>query len=316
MFAGVDIKLKLKNAIFIVLFILCFFPFVNSSTALLIGFLTTMLMKENPFGELSNLWSNYLLKASVIGLGFGINMEVLLTAGKSNFGTTSFFVFGAFGLGIFLGKIFKVEKITSILISSATAICGGSAIAAVGSVLKANPSQLSITTGVVFVLNAVALLIFPVLGSFFDLTQEQFGTWAAIAIHDTSSVVGSASKYGNEALKIASITKMLRILWIIPLSLILVFSFKENRESFKIPLFIIGFIAVSISHNIFHGFETAYELLYKMAKQGLVACLFLIGSNISIASVRNLGGKVFFQAVLLWICISIISLIYIQMFKI
>lgn len=304
-----------KKIFYLILIVICGFPFVSSSTALLFGFLTTVLMGENPFKNQSNIWSNYLLKASVIGLGFGINIQVLLTAGKENIGTTSLFVFGVLVLGLALGKILKVERITSVLISVATAICGGSAIVAVGSVLNANSNQISMTTGVVFLLNALALFIFPSLGYHFELSQEQFGTWAAIAIHDTSSVVGAASKFGNDALNIASITKMLRILWIIPLSLVLVFSFRENKETFKIPLFIIGFVAVSCIHSLINGYDEIYDFLYKMAKQGLVMSLFIIGSNLTVQSLKKVGGKVFLHAIILWITVCVISLIYILGFK-
>jgi uncharacterized integral membrane protein (TIGR00698 family) len=292
---------------------LCGFPAVSASSALALGFLFSILW-GNPIEEYSGKLGGYLLKTSVIGLGFGINIQVLLNAGKDNIGITTIFVLGVLGMGLLLGRTFKIEKITAILISVGTAICGGSAIAAVGSILKANANQLSIATGTVFLLNAVALFIFPAMGNYFELSQEQFGAWCAIAIHDTSSVVGAASKFGDEALQIASVTKMLRILWIIPVSLILVFGFKENRESFKIPMFIVGFLIVSCIHSFVNGFDSVYEILYKIAKQGLVMSLFIIGSNISIDSIKKVGGKIFLQAILLWILVSVISLVFIKCF--
>lgn len=303
-----------KTILYIFLAALCGFPFINASTALGLGFLFSVLL-GNPVSAYSGQLGGYLLKLSVIGLGFGINIQVLLSAGQENIGITAIFVVGVLGAGLLLGQLLHIERITATLISVGTAICGGSAIAAVGSILKANPNQLSITTGAVFLLNAVALFIFPALGHFFGLSQQQFGAWAAIAIHDTSSVVGAASKFGDEALQVASITKMLRILWIIPVSLLLFFGFKENRESFKIPLFIVGFLVVCCIHSFVGGFEAEYKLFYQMAKQGLVVSLFIIGSNISLTTLKNVGGKIFLQAVVLWIFVSVISLIFVKYFS-
>jgi uncharacterized integral membrane protein (TIGR00698 family) len=302
-----------KMVLFIVLAILCGFPFINASIALAAGFLFSIVI-QNPFKENAGAAGGKLLKASVIGLGFGINLQALLGTGKDSVVITTLFVLGALAVGLLVGWFFKVEKITSILISVGTAICGGSAIAAVGSILKANSNELSIATSVVFLLNALALFIFPSLGNYFQLSQEQFGTWAAIAIHDTSSVVGASTKYGDTALKIASVTKMLRIIWIIPVSLILVFGLNENRESFKIPLFIIGFLIASFIHSFVKGFDVHFYLLYRIAKQGLVISLFIIGSSISLETIKTVGRKVFLHAVFLWIIVSIASLLYIKHF--
>ncbi|MFN8357454.1 MAG: putative sulfate exporter family transporter [Spirosomataceae bacterium] len=303
----------LKIVLYFLGLVLCCFSFVSSSLALLLGFVLNILV-ENPLNKWAGSLSNYLLKVSVMGLGFGIDIQVLLNTGRDNIFITTAFVVGTLVVGLWIGKLLQMERITTILISVGTAICGGSAIAAVGSILKANASQLSVATGTVFLLNAFALFIFPVLGHYFDLSQEQFGAWAAIAIHDTSSVVGAASKYGENALHIASVTKMLRILWIIPVSLLLVFGFRENRESFKIPMFIIGFLVASLLHSFFNEFATVYQILYKIAKQGLVLSLFVIGSTISTESIQKIGSKTLLQAVLLWVLVCIISLLYTNYF--
>jgi uncharacterized integral membrane protein (TIGR00698 family) len=246
-----------------------------------------------------------------VGLGFGINSHVLVEAGKNSVGVTTFFVFFVLSFGFLLGKLLKIDKVITLLISVGTAICGGSAIAAVSSVVKANPSQISIATATVFLLNAIALFIFPAIGHFAGLSQLQFGTWAAIAIHDTSSVVGAATKYGSEALEIASITKMLRILWIIPVSLALLLNFEKNRETFKIPGFIIGFVMASLLFSSFPEWQANLLILNKIAKQLLVVSLFLIGSGVSLTALKTVGGKVLLQAVMLWVIVSSVALVYV-----
>jgi uncharacterized integral membrane protein (TIGR00698 family) len=270
------------------------------------------LLWGNPFEKQSGKWGGYLLKTSVIGLGFGINIQVLLKSSQQNVGMTTLFVLGVLGIGFLLGRLLKIDHVTGLLIAVGTAICGGSAIAAVGSVLKADSDQLSMSTGVVFLLNAVALFAFPTIGHWVGLSQEQFGTWAAIAIHDTSSVVGAAAKYGDVALRVASITKMLRILWIIPISLILVLSFAENRESFKIPLFIVGFLVASCVYSFVPLVQPVSEPIYRLAKQLMVVSLFLIGSGLSLASLKQVGGRVFLQAITLWILVSVAALVFVK----
>ena len=300
----------IRKATYLALAAACFWPGVTSSWALLAGLLFALVV-GNPFIKQTAQWGSYLLKASVVGLGFGINSEVLLRAGQANLGTTTVFVLGALGAGLLLGNWLGLDRITSVLISVGTAICGGSAIAAVGSVLRAAPAQLSMATGVVFLLNAVALFVFPAIGHALNLTQAQFGTWAAIAIHDTSSVVGAAAAYGEEALRIASVTKMLRILWIIPVSLLLVLRVAGQQESFKIPLFIIGFVAASLLYSFVPALKPTAQLLYAVARQLMVVSLFLIGSGITPVALKQVGGAVLAQAVLLWLLVSAVSLLYV-----
>ncbi len=309
--------MKSHRILLLFLALVCCVPsFISSSIALMLGIIYAISIgKSISLKAQTSTWGGYLLKSSVIGLGFGINFNVLLATGKNNIGTTAFFVFGAMTIGLALGKLLRIDKKIAILISSGTAICGGSAIAAVGSVIKADANQLSISTAVVFLLNALALFSFPAIGHWLGLSQIQFGTWAAIAIHDMSSVVGAATKYGDEALKIASVTKMLRVLWIIPLSLALVFGFKENRESFKIPSFIVGFLVASCLFSFLPQFKEYYTFVYKIAKQIMVLSLFLIGSSISFESFKKVGISVILQASTVWIVICLLSLYYVMFFQ-
>ncbi len=302
---------KVSTIVYVLLFAACCTTYANASAALLAG-LAFGLLWTTPFGGRATVWGGYLLKAAVIGLGFGINISVLLKAGQANFLATTLFVVGVLAGGYLLGRLARVDSVVSLLISVGTAICGGSAIAAVGAVTKANANQLSMATGVVFLLNAVGLLAFPTIGHWAGLSQEQFGTWAAIAIHDTSSVVGAAAKYGDEALRVASITKMLRILWIIPVSLFLVLRFSENRESFKIPTFIVGFVAASCLFSFVPAGGALYKTAFVLAKQMMVASLFLIGSGVSLAAVRQTGIGVLVQAVVRWVVVSVVSLCYVM----
>ena len=282
-----------KQLLYIGVFIGCCFPLITSSYALLLGLLFSLTM-GSPFQQ-SNIWGSYLLRASVVGLGFGINVQVLLEAGRQHLGVTTAFVLGVLGAGLLLGKLLRIDYTTGLLVAVGTAICGGSAIAAVGSVVRANAQQLSMATGVVFLLNAIALFVFPTLGYWLGLSQAQFGTWAAIAIHDTSSVVGASAKYGDVALQVASVTKMLRIIWIIPVSLMLVVGSLKNRESFKIPLFIVGFVLASCLYSFVPIVRPISGPIYMAAKQMMVASLFLIGSGMSVDALKAVGGRVFIR---------------------
>lgn len=300
---------------FILLALFCCFPsLVNASLALALGGVYTFTL-GNPNKRNTNLWGSILLRSSVVGLGFGINISVLVEAGKENAGTTAFFVLGALGLGVLAGKFLKINDKIALLIASGTAICGGSAIAAVGSVIKADSNQLAVSTGIVFLLNAIALFIFPSIGHYFGLSQIQFGTWAAIAIHDMSSVVGAASKYGDTALNIASVTKMLRVIWIIPLSLLLVLGIKQSRESFKIPVFILGFVVASCVKSFLPDYQSFFQIIYLCSKQAMVVSLFFIGSSISIENIKQVGGKVILQAVSVWLIVCVASMYYVKNFQ-
>ncbi len=302
---------RYPQVLYSLLLVTCCFPFISASTALVLGLLFSLTIGI-PFKDLVATWHGYLLKASVIGFGFGINIDVLLSAGKENIGITAGFVFGAMAVGLALGVFLKIDKVTALLVSVGTAICGGSAIAAVGSTIKADSDQLSIATGTVFLLNVIALFIFPVMGHWFGLSQEQFGHWAAVAIHDTSSVVGASMKYGEEALKVATISKMLRILWIIPVLIVLMLNSSRNgNRTMKFPLFIVGFILASCLSSYVPAGERLFADLYTIAKQLMVVSLFLIGSSVSIGTIRRVGSKVLIQAVLLWVLVLVVALLVI-----
>ncbi|MHB1177698.1 MAG: YeiH family protein [Daejeonella sp.] len=305
------ISSKLQQILYLLMVIVCCFPLITALGSLLLGLIFSIII-GTPFKDKVGSWGNYLLKTSVIGLGFGINIQVLLKSGKENAGVTTLFVLGVLGAGLLIGLLLKMDKMTALLIAIGTAICGGSAIAVVGSAMKANSNQMSISTGTIFLLNALALITFPTIGHWMGLSQEQFGVWAGIAIHDTSSVVGAATKFGDEALKVASITKMLRILWIIPVLTILVMAFSENRRIFKVPAFIIGFVAASCLFSFVPSYGNIFISLYAISKQILVVSLFVISSGVSIVMLQQVGKKVLLQAALLWIIVSVIAMIFVK----
>lgn len=257
--------------------------------------------------------SKYLLQYSVVGLGFGMNLHASLQSGKEGMEFTIISVVGTMLVGMFIGyKLLKVERDTAYLISSGTAICGGSAIAAVGPVLKAKDSEMSVALATIFVLNAVALFVFPVLGHLLDLNQQQFGTWAAIAIHDTSSVVGAGAAYGEEALKVATTIKLTRALWIIPLALVTSFIFKGNGRKISIPWFILFFIiAILLNTYVLADVPQLGQAISGLARKGLIITMFFIGASLSRDVLKQVGLKPLVQGVLLWLFISASSLFYI-----
>ena len=257
--------------------------------------------------------SKVLLQYSVVGLGFGMNLHESLASGSEGMLFTIISVVGTLVIGMLIGwKLLKVDKETSYLISSGTAICGGSAIAAVGPVIKAKPANMSVALAVVFVLNAIALFIFPSIGHWLGLSQQEFGTWAVIAIHDTSSVVGAGAAYGNEALEVATTIKLTRALWIIPLALATSFIFKSKDSKIAIPWFILYFIvAILLNTFILDGVPEFGATVSGVARKCLTITMFFIGASLSTDVLRSVGIKPLIQGVLLWIVISVGSLLYI-----
>ena len=257
--------------------------------------------------------SKTLLQYSVVGLGFGMNLYESLASGREGMLFTIISVIGTLAIGMLIGrKLLKVDKETAYLISSGTAICGGSAIAAVGPVIKAKPANMSVALAVVFVLNAIALFIFPSIGHMLNLTQQEFGTWAAIAIHDTSSVVGAGAAYGEEALKVATTIKLTRALWIIPLALGTSFIFKSQDRKITIPWFILYFVIAIILNTFVLGSIPAFGAAVSgFARKCLTLTMFFIGASLSTDVVRAVGIKPLIQGILLWIVISVGSLLYI-----
>lgn len=260
--------------------------------------------------------SKYLLQYSVVGLGFGMNLQASLASGKEGMEFTILSVIGTMLIGMFIGrKILKIDRDTSYLISSGTAICGGSAIAAVGPVLKAKDSEMSVALATIFVLNAIALFIFPVLGHWLGLDQQQFGTWAAIAIHDTSSVVGAGAAYGEEALKVATTIKLTRALWIIPLALVTSFIFKGSGKKISVPWFIFYFIgAIILNTYVLDGIPQLGQAISDLARKGLIITMFFIGASLSMDVLKQVGMKPLIQGVILWVVISLSTLAYILLF--
>lgn len=259
--------------------------------------------------------SKLLLQYSVVGLGFGMNLYESLASGREGMLFTIISVAGTLAVGMLIGtKLLKVDKDTSYLISSGTAICGGSAIAAVGPVIKASPAKMSVALAVVFVLNAIALFIFPSIGHWLGLSQQEFGTWAAIAIHDTSSVVGAGSAYGEEALKIATTIKLTRALWIIPLALFTSVIFKSQDRKITIPWFILYFIvAILLNTFVLDSIPQVGAAISGVARRCLTITMFFIGASLSTDVLRTVGIRPLIQGLLLWMVISVGSLLYIIM---
>ena len=257
--------------------------------------------------------SKKLLQYSVIGLGFGMNLQASLASGKEGMLFTIISVIGTLLIGMFIGcKILKLNRNTSYLISSGTAICGGSAIAAVGPIIKAKDTDMSMALATVFILNAIGLFLFPILGHWLDLSQQDFGTWAAIAIHDTSSVVGAGAAYGEEALQVATTIKLTRALWIIPLALVTSVIFRSEGKKINIPWFILFFIvAMLINTYLLADFPQIGKFIAGIARKGLIITMFFIGASLSVDVIKSVGIRPLLQGVLLWIIISAASLAYI-----
>lgn len=299
-----------KKIIFIFLAFFCLTPFISSPIALLLGFILAMFI-GNPIEKKLHHYIHLLLQIAIVGLGFGLKLNEALEAGKSGLILTVISICTIMILGYFLGKLLKLERPLSYLISVGTAICGGSAIAATSPIIKPNTKQISLALAIVFTLNSIALFIYPMIGHLLNLSQEQFGLWCAVGIHDTSSVVGAASKYGNEALKIATTVKLARALWIIPVSLITMFIFKSKGSKIKIPWFIGYFILTILLNTYFPFFDKFSSVITTAAKSGLNLTLFFIGSTLSIQTLKMIGLKPLALAVFLWIFISIGSLLFI-----
>lgn len=288
---------------------------IDPAVALFIGLVFALIFGV-PCPKFNKKLSKYLLQASVVGLGFGMNLMQSLKSGADGMLFTIISVVGVMVIGVLLGRYMSIDRKTSYLISSGTAICGGSAIAAVGGVLKANENEMAVSMGVIFILNAIALFIFPPLGHFFGLGQTQFGTWAAIAIHDTSSVVGAGEAYGAQACEIATLIKCTRALWIIPLAFFTIWWNRRDhaatgKAKVSIPWFIFLFVLAMVINTYTPaewGIHDLFPVLVIIAKRALVVVLFAIGASLSLRIIRQVGVKPLIQAVTLWIAIGAISL--------
>jgi uncharacterized integral membrane protein (TIGR00698 family) len=291
----------------IIAVIVCFFPIVSPTLALCLGILFSLLKISGAGWEKQ---SGTLLKASVVLMGFGMSFTQVVATSKSSFLVTAVSVGLILITGVLLGRLLKVDSNVSWLIAAGTAICGGSAIAAIAPVIKAKEEQITFALVVVFVLNAIALLVFPFIGHLFHLNQITFGYWAAIAIHDTSSVVGAGAAYGTKALEVATIVKLTRALWIIPVSIgIVLFQPKGEKKQIAIPWFIFLFVAAILLTYFVPDYSSWYNHLAWLGKRGLVVALFFIGSSISFPAMKQSGMKSFVLGGTLWVLVCVISLL-------
>jgi uncharacterized integral membrane protein (TIGR00698 family) len=295
------------KTIYALFLFLCFLPFITPAIALASGIVISLLGLKH---ENISQYTSFSLQASIVLLGFGMNLTQVINASKTGFVETAISVAIVMISGLLLAHFLKVDSKIGILISAGTAICGGSAIAAVAPVINAKNYQISFSLVIVFILNAIALLIFPIIGHHFNLSQETFGNWAAIAIHDTSSVVGAGATYGPKALEVATTVKLIRALWIIPLSLIFAFVQKDKTGGkVKIPWFIGLFVASIFISFLFPAGAATYAHFSWLGKRGMVIALFLIGSNISFAEAKKAGIKSFILGILLWLLIGVGSFV-------
>jgi len=300
-------KFSPKELIFLFALIVCLLPFISAPIALLIGIILAQFIGQ-PYPKLQQKATHFLLQVSVVGLGFGMQISSALKVGKDGIAFTVVSIVGILILGYFLGKLLKIEKKTSYLIAAGTAICGGSAIAAISPVIRASEKPISVALGTIFILNALALWIFPWLGNLLHLSQSQFGIWCALAIHDTSSVVGAAGVYGTEALEIATTVKLARALWIIPLAFISTFIFKNKGAKVKIPYFIGLFVLAMVANSYIPFVQAYHHYAVALAKTGLTVTLFLIGCGLNFKVLKTVGFKPLVQGVLLWVVMAVATL--------
>ncbi|WP_251046941.1 YeiH family protein [Hymenobacter sp. ISL-91] len=297
----------LPKVVFGLLLAFCLTPWASPPLALALGLVLAQTL-GNPFLGFTKKYTAKLLQFSVIGLGFGLNAHAAVQAGREGILFTVVSIFGTLVLGYVVGRWLKLGRVATHLISCGTAICGGSAIAAVGPVVGAKDEEMSVALGTVFVLNAVALFAFPPIGHALALSQQQFGLWCAIAIHDTSSVVGAAAAYGSEALGVATTVKLARALWIIPVALGTAYFFKQQDVKVKLPWFILGFIGAMLLNTYVPATHVVGPWLVQLARLGLVVTLFFIGAGLSFKTIKAVGPRPFGLGVLLWVVISAASL--------
>jgi uncharacterized integral membrane protein (TIGR00698 family) len=280
--------------------------FLSPPVALLVG-LAFGLTFAHPYPADSADLARFLLKASVVALGFGMNLHEVLRAGRSGFLYTALSIVFAVGLGLLLGRMFKVQKTASYLITVGTAICGGSAIAAIAPIIEAGDEEIAVSMGTVFILNSIALLIFPAIGWKLHLSQQQFGLWSALAIHDTSSVVGATARYGAIALVVGTTVKLVRALWIVPLA-IGTAALKKTKGQIQWPWFILFFCLAAVVNTFFPSLARVTASLSTLGRLGLTATLYLIGTGLSRATLKEVGIRPLLQGVVLWVIVGCLSL--------
>ncbi len=310
--------MKLSKIVYIALIALIVLPLdavglpnISAPVALLCGLVFAFVL-DMPCPKFNKKTSKYLLQVAVVCLGFNMNLQESLRSGADGMMFTVVSVIGVMAMGVLFGYWLHINRKTAYLISSGTAICGGSAIAAVGPVLKADSDEMAVSLGVIFILNSIALFIFPPIGHMLDMTQTQFGTWAAIAIHDTSSVVGAGEVYGEVALQTATLIKLTRALWIIPLALATMFIFRDRTGKISIPWFIFLFVLAMVINTYLPLPEAFVKTMVWIARRGMVVTLFMIGASLSLGMIRNVGVRPLLLAVALWIVISLSSLAVVE----
>jgi uncharacterized integral membrane protein (TIGR00698 family) len=304
-FFGIIVLISLSST-------LPFLNWITSWISLVLGIVFAIIL-GNPYdGKTGNLTSS-LLKISVVGIGFGYPISAISELSITEFSFVIIFIFLTLILGFIIGKIINVDRKIADLITAGTSICGASAIAAVASTIKANEKQISISLGTVFILSASGLIIYPIIGNYLDLTQHQFGIWAGLSVHDTASAIGAAQDFGPEALKTATIVKLAKVLFIVPLVFLGSYLYKDGNKKISFPFFIVFFLLAMFLNSIFPEF-IGFGTIKEIGKKGLQISLFLIGANLSIKNLKTIGIKPFLQGFLLWLLISLTSLLAILSF--
>ena len=300
----------ISKIIFLLALILSFTGLLSPPLALSLGIIFGLSF-AHPYSSGTRVAARILLQICVVALGFGMNLREVVKAGRSGFVYTVIGISFAILVGLALGKLLQVRGNSSFLITAGTAICGGSAIAAVGPILHADDEEMAVSLGTVFILNSVALLLFPPIGGLLHLSQSQFGLWAALAIHDTSSVVGAAAKYGQEALLIGTTVKLARALWILPLALATA-AIKHSKSRVQLPWFILFFCLAAIVNSYIPSMSRFSHAVFVSGRLSLTATLFLIGTGISRATLKEVGWRPLLQGVLLWFAVGVTSLYFIR----
>src|ERR1700731_550184 len=297
--------------VFLLALILCLSGWISPPVALSLGIIFGLSI-PHPYPHFSRSAARILLQVSVVALGFGMNLHEIVKAGRSGFIYTALGISFSLIVGLALGKFLQIGGNASYLITAGTAICGGSAIAAIGPILHADDEEMAVSLGTVFILNSIALLTFPPIGNLLHLTQSQFGLWAALAIHDTSSVVGAAAKYGAQALVVGTTVKLARALWIVPLALATA-AVKHSKTRVQLPWFILFFCLAAVVNTYVPSFGNFDRWAFNAGRLGLTATLFLIGTGISVVTLKSVGWRPLLQGVLLWIIVAMATLYLIRM---
>jgi len=310
-------QFSVKKMLFILVGFVCLMPYISAAAALLAGLIFTLAV-GNPFSCHTKTWSSKLLAFSIVGLGAGMDLSVVMDVGMKGLVITAVSIVLTLLTGWFLACVFRLRGNVGTLIAVGTAICGGSAIAAVSPVLKAKDSEIAVALGIVFILNALALIFFPLIGHFLGMSEYQFALWSALAIHDTSSVVGATMQYGAEALQVGTTLKLVRALWILPVVGLLAFYMSCRQKAaggsaqganIKFPWFIFAFIGMAVLVNSFPALQSVGEIVASFAKRGLVLALFFIGASLSIDSIRQVGVKPFLYGTVLWFLVASVSVL-------